>query len=257
MASTQNASLPVSLGPLDLTGLEVPDFYDRGGTVQPVVHRLVGGGRVVQLLGADPGRRRLQGRFTGPLASERAQRLEAMRDSGERMALTIGAWQELVVVTTVILRYAAQGTVIEYLLEAEAVPDDTGGTAGPAALLALVAGQLAAASGDAVLSGVAAAALPLAGAASTVAAAQRTMSLPAIDLSGAGQAFDAAADMSGSALAGVAAAAPAGSFFADVGALTTAVASAGTLASSLRGSAFTRCAAANLSMFQTGALGWS
>lgn len=113
---------PVIIGPITLAGLEIPELFDRAASMQPVIHRLIGGGRVVQLLGLDPKRRELRGILTGNDAVDRAILLEALRDSGAAVALTIGAWSENVVVIALDLQYTARGNVIRYRLEAEALP---------------------------------------------------------------------------------------------------------------------------------------
>ena len=254
MANGVSGNLPVVLGPLELTGLEVPDAYDRAGTMQPVVHRLIGGGRVVQLLGPDPGRRRLQGVFTGPRATERAQILEAMRDQGDRMSLTIGVWQEFVVVTSVVLRYAQQGSVVQYLLEAESLPGGAAGlVATAAAVLASIGTQLAFASINAEFAGSPDAISGLAGATSAVTAAQSSMSRPGVDLTSVSTALAATTSASEASLAAIADDAPIGSIVANSSSLSAATSTAATLAASVNAQAYTHCAASNLALLQTGA----
>jgi hypothetical protein len=53
----------------------------------------------------EPQRRQFEGCFLGPLAAERGQVLEAMRDAMNPIILTIGAWTELVVITGLTIRY--------------------------------------------------------------------------------------------------------------------------------------------------------
>lgn len=114
-------TFPCLLGPLELSGLEVPSVFERIGTQRTIVHRLIGGGRIVQSFGPDPGRRVLRGIFSGPDAIERAQLLEVIRDLGEPLELTIGAWTELVVLTKAVLSYQSRGVLIPYLVEAETI----------------------------------------------------------------------------------------------------------------------------------------
>ncbi len=253
MANGVSGNLPVTLGSLELTGLEVPDAYDRAGTMQPVVHRLIGGGRVVQLLGPDPGRRRLQGYFTGPRATERAQLLEALRDSGDRILLTIGVWQEFVAVTSVVLRYAAQGSIVQYILEAEPLPGGAAGlVATAAAVLATIGTQLALAASDAALVGSSASTSGLASAALAVNAAQSSMSTPSIDLTPVSTALTADTVTNEASMAAIVEAAPDGSLVASSSALSSATSTAATLAASVNAQAYTTCAASNLALLQTG-----
>ena len=253
MANGATGNLPVVLGPLELTGLEVPDTYDRSGTMQPVVHRLIGGGRVVQLLGPDPGRRRLQGCFTGPNASERAQILEAVRDSGARVSLAIGVWQEFVVVTSVVIRYAAQGSVVQYLLEAEVLPGGAAGlVATAAAVLASAGAQIALAAASAVLVGSATIAAGLASAATAVTAAQGSMTTPAVDLAPVQLALAASTAANETSIAAIVTAAPEGSLVTGPAALMSATTTAGSLAACVNAQAYTSCASSNLAQLQFG-----
>jgi len=243
------AAFPVFLGALELAGLEVPAFYDRGGTVQPIIHNLVGGGRVVQLIGPEPVRRRLQGCFTGADAADRAQLLEAMRDAGVPVPLAIGPWNEMVVVTRVVLRYAARGSIVQYLLDAEPLAAAPAASADSAAsILAGIASDLGAAIGfamdgqtEAVLSGAGSA---LASGSSDIAASA---------IADASAALAATATSSGIALR--AASPSAGSdLVADAGTLASATANAGILANAVGAGAYaTRAAASLASLAASGA----
>ena len=113
------STLPVTLGGMQLIGVEVPTFFDRVGRMDAAIHQVIGGDRVVQVLGPDTQRRELTGYFVGPAAAENCQLLEAMRDAGQPLLLTIGVWAEYVLVTTVVVRYAALGTVLRYTVQAE------------------------------------------------------------------------------------------------------------------------------------------
>ena len=253
MANSVTGTLPVVLGSLDLTGLEVPDAYDRSATMQPMVHRLIGGGRIVQLLGQDPGRRRLQGYFTGPDATERAQLLEALRDSGLRVPLAIGVWQEIVVVTSVVLRYAARGSVVQYLLEAEALPGGAVGlVATAAAVLAGIGAQIAFAAGYAALVGSPPVVSGLAGAASAVTVAQSSMTTPNIDLALLSSTLETSATTSEAYIASIVAAAPEKSIVNGPTALMSALSAAGSLAASVGARAYTLCASSSLAQLQVG-----
>ena len=148
-------TLPVTIGGLQLFGLEVPTYFDRGGRVRVAVHHVIGGDRVVQVLGTDPQRRELTGCFIGPQAAERGQLLEAMRDAASPLMLTIGAWTEYVLIVSVVVRYAEKGSVVRYLIEAEALPPS--GTVITTTEAALVSGLLADVSqSSAILGGVSA-----------------------------------------------------------------------------------------------------
>ncbi len=197
---------PVILGPLRLVGLEVPESFTRDGTMQPVVHRLIGGGRVVQLMGGDPRTRKLRGILTGPGAVDRALALEALRDSGVAVALAIGAWVEQVVVTALSLDYASQGSVIRYELQAEALP------ASPDAFAPTLGGVVGGALSD-LGAAIAAAAAPGSGLATSVAALSTSVAslaagatpTPVLSTTAAATGLSAAIASSDVALAGIAA----------------------------------------------------
>ena len=253
MASSIARSLPVVLGPLDLTGLEVPDAFDRSGTMQPMVHRLIGGGRIVQLLGQDPGRRRLQGYFTGPDATERAQLLEALRDAGLRVPLAIGVWQEIVVVTSVVLRYAARGGVVQYLLEAEPLPGGAVGlVATAAAILASAGAQIASAATYAALLGSSSLVSGLASAASAVTASQSLMTIPSIDLAPVSSMLGTSIATSETAIASIVTAAPESSIVNGPTALMSALSATGSMAASVGAQSYAACASSSLAQLQAG-----
>ena len=110
------ASSPVILGNLVLTGIEVPDTLQVGGRQMLVVHRLPGGGRVVDALGNDPGRLELKGRFLGPDAQMRAQAVERMRMAGQQVAFSAAGLSVQVWIAQFTYVYQAKGAVCAYTL---------------------------------------------------------------------------------------------------------------------------------------------
>ncbi|KXV47677.1 hypothetical protein AD945_09845 [Gluconobacter albidus] len=113
------ASSPVILGSLVLTGIEVPDTLQVGGRQMLVVHRLPGGGRVVDALGNDPGRLELRGRFLGPDAQMRAQAVERMRMAGAQVAFSAAGLSVQVWIAQFTYAYQAKGAVCSYKLVLE------------------------------------------------------------------------------------------------------------------------------------------
>ena len=147
-----SGALPVTLGGLLLTGAAVPSFYDHVGRMRTAVHNVIGGGRVVQTLGVDPQKRQLSGCFIGPDASDNGLLLEAMRDAGVPLVLTIGAWTELVLLTIVSVRYSDQGSVAPYYVEAEPVNvNPTDSVATTTSIIANVAADIARSAGSLVV----------------------------------------------------------------------------------------------------------
>lgn len=119
------SSSPVILGNLVLTGIEVPDTLQVGGRQMLVVHRLPGGGRVVDALGNDPGRLELKGRFLGPDAQMRAQAVERIRMAGQQVAFSAAGLSVQVWIAQFYYVYQAKGAVCSYTLVLERPQETT------------------------------------------------------------------------------------------------------------------------------------
>ncbi len=76
------------LGGITFQDFEIPERINFGGRQHAVVHKLMGGNRVVDAMGPDPDDVRWSGRFRGPNAMERAQALDAMRAAGAQVSLS-------------------------------------------------------------------------------------------------------------------------------------------------------------------------
>lgn len=113
------ATAPVVIGGMVLTGLEVPDALVVGGRQNLVVHRLLGGGRVIDALGNDPDRLTLHGRFVGPEAQARAQAVERMRMAGAPVAFSAAGIGCQVWVAQFSYAYEARGAICAYRLVLE------------------------------------------------------------------------------------------------------------------------------------------
>ncbi|GBQ94567.1 hypothetical protein ACFFGF_06965 [Asaia lannensis] len=133
---------PVTLGDLVLSGPEVPDTLVMGGKQILVVHRLLGGGRVIDAVGNDPARLVLSGRFIGPLATRRARRVEAMRQAARVLSFSVADLAADVWIAEFSWAYQARGTICPYrlVLEREVVPLSQGASAGEGIDLDLRAG---------------------------------------------------------------------------------------------------------------------
>lgn len=88
----------VTLGPVQFQGMEVPDQINLGGEQQLVVHKLIGGQRVVQALGRDDADLSWSGFLEGPSAESRAIQLDRLRQSGQQLTLAFGQQSFSVVV---------------------------------------------------------------------------------------------------------------------------------------------------------------
>ena len=78
----------MALGPVAFRDFEVPSEIAFGGRQRLVVHRLIGGGRVVDAVGRDDGDLVISGTFTGSDATDRARTLDYLRSAGDVLFLT-------------------------------------------------------------------------------------------------------------------------------------------------------------------------
>lgn len=114
---------PVIIGDLVLQGHEVPGRISIGGSQAVTVHKLLGGGRIVDTLGADPGIIAWHGLFVGPEAAARARVLDVMREQGFPRVLSFGDYTFTIVIIQFVYDYKDRGALISYRLRAEIVPD--------------------------------------------------------------------------------------------------------------------------------------
>ncbi|WP_019091759.1 hypothetical protein [Komagataeibacter europaeus] len=138
------ASAPVTIGSLTLTGMEVPNLIRDGGTQQVAVHKLPGGGKIIDAVGNDPDRLELSGTFVGPTAYERALLLKSMRVAGQPVQFTGAGLSLLVKIVQYSYDFQQKGIVIPYRLVLEQ-PPQTGATASgnSSALSALIGSDAA------------------------------------------------------------------------------------------------------------------
>jgi hypothetical protein len=86
------ADLKLKLGDFVFKDAEVPEKISFGGEQKLAVHRLVGGGRVVDAMGRDDAALEWSGMFLGEQALARARHLDNLRIAGAPVALS---WHEL------------------------------------------------------------------------------------------------------------------------------------------------------------------
>lgn len=96
---------PITIGTVGLSAFEVPSSINFGGTQRLAVHRLFGGGRVVEALGPDPNEIWFEGAFTGADASVRARTIENLRMSGTPVWLTWDTFRYYVVIQALDAEY--------------------------------------------------------------------------------------------------------------------------------------------------------
>ena len=125
---------PVMLGPVVFTGLETPEKAPWGGKQKLVVHKLVGGLRVIDAMGRDDMDISWSGILEGPLATPRALQLDQLRVQGNQLPLTwdVLSW------TVVVGEFKADYTRlnwIPYSISCVVVQDNSAQLAGQAPTL--------------------------------------------------------------------------------------------------------------------------
>lgn len=95
----------VMLGRVVFQDFEIPERMQFGGSQRTVVHKLIGGNRVVDVLGPDAEDKVWSGRFRGPTAVQRAQSLDRIRQLGKPVTLTWGGLTFQVIVASAVFDY--------------------------------------------------------------------------------------------------------------------------------------------------------
>lgn len=95
------------LGPLALSGFELPDGILWGGRQRLALHRLPGGARVIDAMGRDDAPISWQGVFTGPEAANRARMVDLVRAEGIAWPLAWDGFFYTVIVSEFRAEYSA------------------------------------------------------------------------------------------------------------------------------------------------------
>ena len=114
---------PIVLGNIVLVGHEVPSRITVGGAHAVTIHRLPGGGRVIDAMGADDGAISWSGYFTGPFAAIRARMVDRLRKTGEIVGVSFGDYVFNVVVVHFEYDLQDRGALLSYRLRMEILPD--------------------------------------------------------------------------------------------------------------------------------------
>ncbi len=117
------AAGPVVLGSFAFQDFEVPETMTLPVRQALVVHRLIGGERVLEAMGADYGDIAWSGVMLGSEAETRAQNLKALADAGQAVALTWGTWNFTVLPHRISLREGYQR--IAYAISCAVIRDDS------------------------------------------------------------------------------------------------------------------------------------
>lgn len=108
VVSTVSRTAPISLGSIDFDSYDVPEKVRFGAKQSLNVHKLIGGGRIVDANGTDPDPISWSGLFFGQDAESRAQALQKMCDTAEVQTLAWGAYNFDVVVESVGFDYRSK-----------------------------------------------------------------------------------------------------------------------------------------------------
>jgi len=93
------------VGDVEFTGLEVPESVTVGAKQQLVVHKLVGGRRIVDVLGVDYDNLSWSGWMTGATAGDRVTELEILRDAGARLTFNMDGYYFSVIIQSFNARF--------------------------------------------------------------------------------------------------------------------------------------------------------
>ena len=139
---------PVVLGQVTFSGYEVPSRISLGGAQAVAIHRLPGGSRIIDAMGADDNAIAWSGCFAGPNATARARLIDIMRQAGQPVPLSFGDYAFSVVVVHFEYDLQDRGALVSYRIKTEIVPDallqSNGTTTALATLLSTDVGAAAA-----------------------------------------------------------------------------------------------------------------
>jgi len=221
----------ITLGGVTFQDFEVPQSMVVEGGQRLALHQLIGGGRVVDVLGDDPGKISFSGIFSGSDAAARAQLLDAATAAGAQVPLFWDSFFYMVVIEDFSVSYEKPWWV-PFSVTCLVVLDPVAAVASDVAAIGnLIASDVASAVGLSAQAGIT---LPLEGAA-TVSALAVSQNLVSAGMTAANGAFAAsAAGLTGAV-----------SPSAGVAGMAQVVASAGQLAALSSMSGYVNRAAAN------------
>ncbi len=239
----------VTIGGVGLAGLEVPARMPWGGDQRVVIHKMPGGGRVVDSLGRDDRDIEWSGTFTGGNAVSRALQLDAIRIAGSQVTLTWGSFRRNVVLKTFDCDYGSAGSLLPYRIVCVVVT--VGASTATPTLLSSVASDISSALGLSSLAPAIASAATTAQAALPVGAALTGGSPAFVSLSSAvgsaSTAASAASSVADAQLAAVAASGTsAGTTFGGLSNLSLASAAADAQAAASQATAYLGRAVKNM-----------
>jgi hypothetical protein len=123
------SSVVLTLGGVAFQDFEVPEKIVFGGAQHLAVHDLIGGGRVVDALGAAAGRIHFAGAFAGSDAAARARSLDAATAVGSQLPLLWDGFFYLVIIDEFVANYEKPWW-IPFSVTCEVVTDSVASVAG-------------------------------------------------------------------------------------------------------------------------------
>jgi hypothetical protein len=137
--------MAIILGGFTFTDYAIPEQVPQGGEHALVVHKLIGGNRVIDAMGPDDSDITWHGRFQGPQALGNAQTLDSLRKAGAQLPLIIDANFYTAVVRKFEYDYQRPYQIL-YRITVVVVTSQGGASIFPATIDSLVAGDITAAS---------------------------------------------------------------------------------------------------------------
>lgn len=113
----------VTLGSFVFKNFEVPALLPFGGSQQTSVKKLVGGHRIIDVMGRDDVDISWSGTFTGFTAQERARFLDALRVAGKPLVFTYAHFRYNVILKSFVAQF--KETYIDYSITLEVIEDLT------------------------------------------------------------------------------------------------------------------------------------
>lgn len=225
----------VLLGDFLFHGFEVPEQITVPGSHAMVVHKLVGGERVVDMLGDEPGDLTWSGTFMDGDPWSRAQQLEAMRAAGDMLPLQWGPF-----FYTVVIRSFSAKTLysrVQYDIACTVIRNEaTAPLPGEPTITEAVGSDLIAAviAAPAILAPILVVAQSAVAVIGPMVPGSPGLAVAATALTGVALALGSAASVAGLAVASYGVAAPLGSIVAGSSALALAAAQAAVIAQSVQ-----------------------
>ncbi len=124
----------LTFGAVVFQGFEIPEVIPYGGSQELAVHKLPGGGRVIDAMGPDDRDITWTGRFRGSQAESRSRMLDGYRKAGKPLMLTWGSNRYQAVIRSYEPEYR-QSYEIPYAITFVVIPPPPPAASGPFNLL--------------------------------------------------------------------------------------------------------------------------